>query len=172
MMFHRLKLINKNQRGFTLIELVVAIAITALIIGGITMAIFQVFDVNSRSTTRMTAVKQVENAVHWLSRDAKMAQDVQPGENSGFPLNLTWVEWDNTVNQVTYALENGGLKRSHSVDGGEPTETVVARHIDSDPAMTNCEFDGGVLTFELTANLGGFRPASETRVCEVIPRPD
>ena len=171
-MFHRLKLINKNQRGFTLIELVVAITITALIVGGVTMAIFQVFDVNGRSTTRMTAVKQVENAVYWISRDAKMAQDVQPDEDSGFPLNLTWVEWDNTVHQITYTLENGELERNHYIDDGEPTETVVARHINPDPEMTNCQFVGGVLTFELTAALGGFRPASETRVCEVIPRPD
>ncbi len=36
MMFHRLRLINKNQLGFTLIELVMAIAISTVITGAIT----------------------------------------------------------------------------------------------------------------------------------------
>lgn len=31
-------------------------------------AIFQTFDISGRGTTRMIAVKQVENAVHWISR--------------------------------------------------------------------------------------------------------
>jgi len=101
-----------------------------------------------------------------------MAQDVQPGEDSGFPLNLTWVEWDDTVHQVIYTLEDGELERNHSVNDGEPTETVVARHIDPDSAMTNCQYVGGVLTFKITATVdSGSQVASDTRVCEVIPRP-
>ena len=183
MIFHRLGLINKNQRGFTLVGLIMAIAVTGVISGGVTMTIFQVFDHNARSTAHMTAVKQVEHAVHWISRDAQMAQIVEPtADPDGFPLTLSWTEWNDddtkTENEVIYSIVGDELKRSHYVNPGEPSETlvetVVVSYINSDPDMTNCEFSDGVLTFEITAAVGygSSQEASETRVCEVIPRPD
>lgn len=174
MIFHRLGLINKDQRGFTLVGWLMAIAVAGVISGGITMTIFQVFDQNARSTAHMTAVKQVEHAVHWISRDAQMAQTVETTDPDGFPLILSWVEWDNTENVVTYSIVGDELKRSHSVGGGAPSETRVASYINSDPDVTNCAFADGVLTFEITATVGygSSQESTETRVCEVIPRPD
>ncbi len=184
MILRRLGQMNKNQRGFALIEVLIVIAITGIISGGITTAIFQVFDVNARSTAHMTAVKQVESAVYWISRDAQMAQGVVTGDDPETEfLILTWADWyytegqvTYTAHQVTYSIANGELKRSHlSVSPEHPSETteaVVARHID--PEMTNFNFtDDGVLTFELTASVDkGSGTQSETRVCEVIPRPN
>jgi len=170
-MLHRLGVLKKNQRGFTLIEVIVAIAISSMIAVGMTMAISQVFNVNALSNNRVTAVKQVENAAYWINRDAQMAQIVQPNGDSGFPLNLSWVEWDNTMHQVSYTLEDSNLHRSHSVNGGEPSQRVVAAHINSDVDMTNCQFADGVLTFKVTASVSGFRSATEIRIAQVIPRP-
>ena len=170
-MLCRLEAIVKNQKGFTLIEVLIALTITGLITGAITMSVSQVVTNNARSNAHMMSAKQVESAIHWISRDVQMAQIVEPDGGSGFPLNLTWVEWDNTVNQVTYTLENGVLSRSHSVNGGAPKVTAVARHIDTDAGETNCQFAGGVLTLKITAAVDGFRPASETRVCDIVSRP-
>lgn len=162
--------IDSNQSGFTLIEMIIVIAITGIIAGGIAAAVFQIFDVNGRSVVHMTAVKEVEDAAHWIIRDAQMAQNVNLTAPGGFPLTLTWVEWDNTRNDVTYSLQNGELQRSHSINGEPPTVTAVIRHINSDPQMTNVRFSTGVLTFKITATISGFRSASESRSFEVIPR--
>ena len=175
MMFHRLGLINKKQRGFTLIELLIAIAITSLITGGITAAIFQTFTVSARTSSHMTAVRQVQNAGYWISQDAQMAQEVLiDGGASGFPLILTWTEWvDGTVNEVTYTIAGSELKRSHSEDGGAPVEVIVARYIDTDPTKTKCELNGDVLMVTITATVGDYpEEVSETRVYEVTPRPN
>jgi len=179
MIFHRLGLFNKNQRGVTLIELIIAIAIAAIITGGITMTIFQVFTGNARSTNHMLAVKQVQNAGYWISRDAQMARLVVPAVDAdGFPLNVTWSEWDTSLHEVTYTLlENGKLKRSYWVNGVGPSEMLVAQHIDSTlkggEPQTNCEFDDGVLVLTVTATVGTEpRVQTETRVYEVVPRPD
>ena len=161
---------NKSQRGYTLIELLVTIGILGVIAPAIGIAIFQVFSVYSLSTNHLTAVKQVENAVYRISRDTEMAQTIQTGGISGFPLNLTWVEWNNTSNNVTYTIQNGVLQRAYSVNGSQSTTTLVARHINIDPGETICQYSNGVLSLNITASLGGFRPASETRVCRIVPR--
>ena len=118
----------------------------------------------------MTAVKEVENAVHRIIRDTQMAQSVNATAPNGFPLTLTWVAWNNTSNNVTYSVQNGQLQRNYSLNGGQPTKTAVVPHINPDPALTSCNFTSGVLAFKITATIGGSRPASETRSFEVIPR--
>ena len=170
-MSQTLKTTNKSQKGFTLNELLIALAITGVIGGTITMSIIQLVSVNAQNTSRITALKQVENATYWISRDAQMAQTVQTVGGSGFPLTLTWVDFDNTSNNVTYSLQSGELRRAYSVNGGQPTVTVVAKQISNNSTATNFQFDGDVLTFKITASPGGFRPVSESRVTQVVPKP-
>jgi prepilin-type N-terminal cleavage/methylation domain-containing protein len=159
----KMKKLNKDQKGFTLIEVLIAIAITGLITWGITMTIFQVFDMNTRSTNRMAAITQLENAGLWVSKDTQMANDVStPSEES---LQLTWNDyWDTGASHnVTYTLEDNTLQRSHSVNGGASNSTTIAEYID----QTSFVWDGDWLTFTVTATVGG---ESETRVYKVTPR--
>ena len=168
----KMKKLKKDQKGFTIIELLIAVAITGLITWGITMTIFQVFDINTRSTNRMAAISQLQNAGLWVSNDAQMAQNVTPGGSSGFPLTLTWNDWDtgdsHAVNYTLEYMSPGELKelqRSHSVNGGNSTVTHVAEYIDSD--QTSFVPASGAFNFTVTATVGG---ESETRLYQVTPR--
>jgi prepilin-type N-terminal cleavage/methylation domain-containing protein len=187
MISHKLRSINRNQVGFTLIELVVAIAISGVITGAITTTIFQVIESSARTNNHMTVVRQVQDAGYWVSHDAQMAQNVELADESvddpdgtRFPLTVTWTDWDSSeVHQVVYTLENmpsGGLKnlqRSHSSNGA-PIETgIIAQFIDPDSEKTKCEFTDGKLTLVVTATVGaGLQEQSETRVYEVQSRPN
>ena len=139
---------NKNQRGFTLLELILAITIGSLIIAGITAAIFQVFIGNARTSSHMTAVRQVQNAGYWVSHDAQMAQSVVLAKNAtGFPLKLSWVDWDGRSYNVTYTVANGQLSRQYVVKNAlgvvtTDTTTNVARYIDPDTTKTKCQLSG------------------------------
>jgi len=155
----------------------IAIAITGIITGGITMTIFQVFSGNARSSNHMTAVRQVQNAGYWISHDTQMAHNVVPDPgDTGFPLTLTWSDWDSgDVHQVIYTLYtllvDNKLQREHYTNLNLDATTIVAEYID--PDETSCVWDDGTgtLTLTVTATVGGWQPASETRVYEVIPRP-
>jgi len=185
----KMKKLKKDQRGFTLIELLIAILLTGLITGGITMTIFQVFNLNTRTSNHMTAVRQVQNAGFWVSPDVQMAKNVTTGGSPGVLLTLTWTApGTGDAHKVIYTLEDmpsGEFKRlwrSHSVNDEEPTVTHVAEYIDIDPTETycccdcdgdgdcddNCNCDAKVVIFKVTANVGG---QSETREYEVKPRP-
>src|SRR3972149_11014013 len=161
--------VASRQRGFTLVEALVAMAIASSITGGISSAIYQVFTSHVQSTAHMTAIKQVENAIFWLSRDVQQAQVLDLGGASGFPLNLRWVNWDGVVAQATYTLVGDELERAYDTGGG-PVTQVVARNIDPDSAETNFQFSDGVFAFKITASVGGSRPALESRVGEIMPR--
>jgi len=161
---------KKGERGFTLVELIIVIAITGLITGGITMTIFQVFNINARNTNRMTAVRQVQQAGFWVSPDVQMSQNVTLGGSSGFPLTLTWEEWATGNNHtVVYNLVDNKLQRSHSVNNELQTVTPVAEYIDPTETSFIEDPEGGAFNFTVTATVGG---QSETRVYEVKPRPE
>jgi len=169
----RLTFMDKDQRGFTLIELIIAIAIAGLITAGITAAVMQVLTINSRASNHMVAVRQVQQAGKEVSKDTLQAQAVNATPSEGF-LALTWEEWGtNQTNAVNYTLVDmpGGLKqlqRIHTINEVEQTTapSVVAEYID--PDQTSCVWADGVLTFTVTATLG---TESETRIYEIESRP-
>jgi prepilin-type N-terminal cleavage/methylation domain-containing protein len=172
MILHKLGLFNRNQRGFTLIEMLTVVAITGLIAIGASIATAQVLHQSTRNSDYTTASRHTLNAINWISCDAQMAQTVQPDGASGFPLTLSWVDWDNTLHQVIYTLEDSKIRRGYSIGGGEPRDILIAEYIDPDAQMTNCEFDGGVLTLQVTATVGeGRQTSSVTKVREISPRP-
>jgi hypothetical protein len=129
-------------------------------------------DYSARDSARMTAVKQVENAVHYMSRDVQQARIITPAaapDPDGFPLTLSWVDWAGTQYQATYTITGNELIRSYSVNGVVTTLTV-ARYINSSSSSTNCSYNG-VFNLKITSTVTGY-PAeiSETRQVQIIPR--
>jgi prepilin-type N-terminal cleavage/methylation domain-containing protein len=156
------------ERGFTLVEFVVAIAIIGIISIPVVASIIQVFVVSSESSSHMTAVKAVENAIHWITDDAQMAQQVDVTGPAGFPLTLSWVEWSGDFDCATYNLVDGQLQRSYTLNHGPPEINVIAANIDS--SRTSCALVGRLVEFTVTATVDGFRPASETRTITIQRR--
>jgi len=178
-----LLLLSRNQKGFTLVEVLVAIAITALIGTTISVATTQLFSVSVADKNRMEAIKQVENALHYINRDAQMAQTLSPTDPDNF-LVLTWNEWKEgvdtdasgptgTFHEVTYKNDSGQLKRVEIIKPDPATtETktnIVANKISD---ASSCSIANSVLTVSITATTGGFKSVEETRIMEIQPRPE
>ena len=172
MILRKLHQINKGQRGFSLIEMILVIAITGFIAFGAASATAQVMTQAPRNADFNAASSQVVNTIHWISRDAQMAQTVETEGESGFPLTLSWTEWDNSTYQVVYTLDNNAFQRSLSVDGGEPTVNFISEYISEDAELTNCSHSDGILTLRITAAMGeGIHAVQVSRRREIAPRP-
>jgi len=158
-----------NQRGYTLIEIAVALCITGFVALAVVTTIYQLQAISNAHYAHITAVKQVENALHFLIRDIQCAQDPTEGTQASFPLTLAWKNWeDNIEYEVTYSLDESGILTR---DNGTQT-SVVAKNIDAD--STNWTYDSSdhKMTIVITSKVqAGDKQATETREIEIIPRP-
>jgi prepilin-type N-terminal cleavage/methylation domain-containing protein len=172
-----MKKLKRGQMGFTLVELVIVVALAGLVSIAITATAFQVFTFSTRISNEMTAIRQVQQAGFWVSPDVMMAQDIEPGVSSGFPLTLNWTDLEtDDAHEVVYTLENMGnglkrLLREHYITPpGESkvldSTTAVAEYIDQAGTSFVADGDDG-FKLTVTATVGGH---SETRTYEVQPR--
>ena len=173
MIGRRIKTYLKMPGGFTLIEVMVSLAIISFISIGATVATGQVVNQTSMNNDHTTATRQALNAVFWISQDAQMAQilEADAGPN-GFPLRLEWKRWDNSAHEVIYTLQNNKISRSYTEDGGAPVVTLVGRFINEDVALTNCTVADNVLTIKITSSVGeGDLVVDFTKEAEISARP-
>jgi prepilin-type N-terminal cleavage/methylation domain-containing protein len=168
-----------SEKGFTLIEMMIALTITVLVVVSSSIAGYQILGKTERNSNRMTAVLQVQNAGYWINRDTLMAQRVVTGNLSSQAwLQLNWTEADSGDEwQIVYSLENmddtelKALIRRQSVNGVNNGSMRIAEYIEANPARTGCEFDNGVLSFTITVIAGsGLQIESETRTYQIVQR--
>lgn len=169
----RLRLIVRDQTGFTLVELLVAIALVGLLSAGIAGMISQLLTMNARTSNHMIAVRQVQQAGKEISKDALQAQSVEPGADSGFPLFLSWTDLEGVTNNITYTItEDGELHRTLIRSEGAPESRVIARYIVAGNETT-CELFSKGIKLTITASVGGGPyEGRETREYKAEARPD
>jgi prepilin-type N-terminal cleavage/methylation domain-containing protein len=175
MKFRRPRAFSNNQQGFSLIEILGALAVASLIMLVVSMANAQVLSQTANNNNYTTASRQTLNAIHWISRDVQMAQTI--GGTDGFPqtenLMLSWKTWDNSIHSANYSVVNGELIRSYGIDTGTPTINVVAENINIDEAMTYCSSDNNVIRLTITSSVGeGFQTVDVTKKHEITSRPN
>jgi prepilin-type N-terminal cleavage/methylation domain-containing protein len=164
---------SRGQAGFTLIEMLAAVAITGLIGLGVSIATGQVLNQTAMNNDYTLASRNALNALYWISHDAVMAQSIDGA--GGFPqtedLSLYWIGWDNTEHSANYTLENGVLKRIYS-ENGQVTTTIIATNINPDVSLTHCVSYNGTLTVTITGSVGeGDRVVNVTKVRDIATRP-
>jgi len=156
-----------GEKGFTIIELIIALSIMVLASGAAGAAIFQIFGNTERNSNYMTVSSQVQNAGYWISRDAQMALTINT-DNLTSPvfLEINWTEdaaGENPIyHSANYTIEDitdniGILKRKHITSAGLNEETLVAKYIYYDPLdtdnSTQASYSGSLLTVQLTSML-------------------
>lgn len=172
-----------GEKGFTAVELMLALGIMAIIASAASTSTFQILRGTERSNKYITAVRHVENAGYWLSRDAQRAESVAYDdlEPPNF-LILAWTEWvtvsDPVYHTATYSFANltdgvGVLTRNHWSNAGASEQTLVSDYIyyaPGDPEKTSkVSYTSPVLTLQLTSLFSG---VMETREYKIGRRPN
>jgi hypothetical protein len=105
-------MIRNRESGLTMVDLVIATAITGLIVSFLGTSIFQMLTVTDYGNGKLLATHELQNAAYWFQHDGQEAREATGGNN--LVLTLT----DNST--VRYALNQTRLERTTS-----PARTVI-----------------------------------------------
>jgi prepilin-type N-terminal cleavage/methylation domain-containing protein len=116
--------------GFTLVELLVALAITSAISGVMFMATTSIMKITPLNNDRAVILQQVQNAGHRLALDILSSDNVTPQPAPGVLVHLQQKSgWPVTTHTVEYVFDETTLRRRLD---GNPPGALVAQYVVAD----------------------------------------
>jgi prepilin-type N-terminal cleavage/methylation domain-containing protein len=167
---------GRGCRGFTLVELLVALFIGSIVMVGASQVLQQLLVMVPNAEASMLAMRQAQFAGNWIVRDAYSAQTITPvvdPEYSSMSLVMYHEEWNSESTTITYFVDdNRNLLRRLVVEnqgGIDSSETQVANSITSITSLYTEPMgkDRKMLTVTIIATVGS---ASESRTYQTEPR--
>jgi Tfp pilus assembly protein PilE len=144
----------KRQEGMTMVELVVAVAVTGIIVIFLGTAIYQIITVSEYGNGRLTALHELQNVAHWFNLDSPGAKAATGGNQLILTLS------DNST--ISYSLVGTEMRRA----SGGPQMTL-ARNISS----ANFSINNRIITMSLTSSPAGRDNVSQNGTYMVSLRP-
>lgn len=161
-----------RQKGFTLVELLVALGVSATLIVGALLTFHQIVLGTTRSNSQVVALTEVHQAALSIKKDIYMAQNTNLVDGELVPQSSVGLNWIDCTSfepeeyrnhSSTYALSGTQLLRTY--DG---TVSVVGRHITSVGFTQNNRF----VNVSITATGPGVIQRRETLEFSVRMRPE
>ncbi len=144
----------KRQRGYTLVEAAVTIALMGCVVAVLAAAVQQVVTVPESGDDQVNALHSVQNAAHWLSLDGQTAKSAIGGSS----LNMTLPSGNNII----YTLADTSLLRSY---GG------VSQTVAEDVYSVNFTVQGKNIYMTIVAKPENRFNYSESQTYQVYMRP-
>lgn len=143
--------VKRGEAGFSLVELLVASAVAAMVLGLLSAAALQFLRTTDRGHDSLSVLRDHGTAFQWLNRDAQMAvSPLATVEPAG--VTLQWADAVGGVAHVSsYAQSGGDLVRTLSVNG-TPSSQAVARNVA--PSGFSASRTGDLLTVSITSTQG------------------
>lgn len=131
-----------KEKGFTLMELVLTLAIGAIISTVAVISIFNLMDTSTRTQDVNKVMSDLDVAALQIRKDAFVLQDTNLSENitktlnqasPGANISISWTDYsgyddpDARTHNIYYTLSDGLLRRVDTSANG--TTTVVGRYI-------------------------------------------
>jgi prepilin-type N-terminal cleavage/methylation domain-containing protein len=144
----------KGERGLSLVEVLVATAITGMVFSILGAAIHHIVTIPEYGNDRVTALHELQHVAHSVNLDGQMAQSATGGSS----LVLTFPD----ASSVNYTLVGTDLLR---VTG--TSNRTLARNITS----VDFSVQDRIITMDLTSSPDGRWDISESETYQICLRP-
>jgi prepilin-type N-terminal cleavage/methylation domain-containing protein len=146
--------LKKKAGGYTLVELLITLAISGLIFVVVGTVMFQLSTVSGDGNDKLSVVHEVQNAQYWFNLDGQTAMSATGGASLvlAFPAGQT----------VTYSLTGKSLQR---VEGS--STMTLAQNISS----LSFSVQARLVSMDITSSISGRTDVSEQNTYKVYLRP-
>ena len=146
--------LHRHEKGSILVEIVVFVAITAVISASISTFLFQVMKTSERSQNHLEATHDLEEIEYWLRRDIPRAisSDLVDGDEPAGSMTVSWSE-SGVQEEVTYSLSGSSVTRLH-----EDSTRALAEDI----SHLSFQLTDGAIRVRVTTQPGGRWGVSES----------
>lgn len=167
---------KNSQKGFTLIEILVAMLVGGMLLSGLVIAIFQTLGITLRSSTQITALEEVRNVAYWVSKDVRMTQTTSlvEGADPDDGVDLRWTSWydDNgKLSPVDYHSEfklvGGGFERELKKGGVSIDITTKGKYI----SKIELSRQGSIIFVTITSSPEGRPETAEKKTYHMYLQP-
>lgn len=127
----------RGQRGFTLVELLIAMGVSAIILGVLVPVTLQTNRVAVSSSTQISALEDIKAVARPIIPDVRMAQTTVPAAGTvANSLTLDWTSWYDNLGETvetspvdyhcvyTFLEAEGKVKRSYWEDWEGPNQQL------------------------------------------------
>jgi Tfp pilus assembly protein PilE len=146
---------KSDECGLTMVELIIAAAVTGLIVSFLGTSIYQMFTITEYGNDCLTAMHELQNAAYWFNLDGQRA--VTADANGGLVLTIS------DESSITYSLVGTELRRT----AGGP-QMILAQNISS----ADFSIEDRVITMHLVSSPEGRDSVSENGTYKVHLRPE
>lgn len=117
---------NKEQRGMTLVEILVALSIFVIIMLAVVTFEYNVLDYNRHSQTALTNVQDATNILKYMSKELRT---MSPSANGSYPIlsaatsSVTFysdIDGNGTKEQIRYYIASTTVYRGVTISSGFP----------------------------------------------------
>ncbi|MEX0785341.1 MAG: prepilin-type N-terminal cleavage/methylation domain-containing protein [Dehalococcoidia bacterium] len=160
----------REEAGFSLVELLVAFAITGMVLTLCSAALFQYLRTTEAGHDRLSVLRDHGTAFQWLNRDGQQAISELAIVNPS-SVDLSWSDQESgDTFETSYAQSGDELERTLIVNGGTPFTHAVAHNVDV--AGFSASRSGPLLTVSISSTEGGVaQTRTETVLMRVLTAP-
>jgi len=117
---------NQNYSGFTLVELLVAIAITGIVIGASGFGLVSILQANKRAEAATERRTELNRALDFISEEVRMASYIEPSVSDSFNASTTAPKFSETksCNNSSDGLDCVLILKIPNI-GGANNESIV-----------------------------------------------
>lgn len=99
-------LVNKKRKGFTLIEMLVSMALFSIVVVVVMGAIMTIVDSNRKARSLMTVMNNLNFTVDAVTRSFKTAQDATGVAGGSNEFSINEIDYEYTESSVNVTLDN------------------------------------------------------------------